>query len=56
MLVKLIGTARDYSKELTDMIKKKTPKKKPQDKDPDELTEEDIESMRNLGEPWHHSF
>ena len=36
-------------KELTDMIKKKTAKKKPQDKDPDELTEEDLEELLNPG-------
>jgi hypothetical protein len=31
------------------MIKKKTTKKKPQDKDPDELTEEDLEELMNPG-------
>ena len=36
-------------KELTDMIKKKTPKKKPQDKDPDELTQEDLDELLNPG-------
>ena len=36
-------------KELTDMIKKKTQKKKAQDKEPDELTEEDIEELLNPG-------
>ena len=36
-------------KELTDMIKKKTQKKRAQDKEPDELTEEDIEELLNPG-------
>ena len=31
------------------MIKKKTQKKKAQDKEPDELTEEDIEELLNPG-------
>ena len=36
-------------KELTDMIKKKTPKKKAQDKDPMDLTEADLEELLNPG-------
>ena len=36
-------------KELTDMIKKKTQKKKAQDKDVDELTQEDIDELLNPG-------
>ena len=36
-------------KELTDMIKKKTPKVKPQDKDPTDLTEEDLFELDNPG-------
>ena len=36
-------------KELTDMIKKKKPKVKPQDKDPTDLTEEDLLELDNPG-------
>ena len=36
-------------KELTDIIKKNKPKKKVQEKDLDELTEEDIEELLNPG-------
>ena len=35
-------------KELTDMIKKKTQKKKAQDKDPDDFTEEDLNDLLTL--------
>ena len=36
-------------KELTDMISKKKPKKRAQDKDPMELTQEDLEELLNPG-------